>query len=688
MFHQDNGTIKSARITATVAGVAILVLILGMVWQIDISENRRYQQSLRTQYLDKVSLARAKLESSLNARLHLVRGLAAFTKSKPTFDFGDFQKFVHDLLSGMSGIRSLQLAPAGIVTFIYPIEGNMAAIGHNLLADPKRKQAVQMAIDKRKFIIAGPLPLRQGGIALIGRLPIFISANSTNSDKSEIFWGLAIIIIDLQPLLDSAGISEIDEGIKLAIRGKDGLGASGELFYGSKDIFQQNPVILDVLLPNGTWQIGAVPENGWQQNRPGRYWLWLFGGGLAVVLAFLMWLLVREPLRLSSIVARKTSDLQRNETRMRVIIDNIIEGIFTTDYKGTIECLNTAACRIFGYNDGVELLGRNVSDLVPEPHKRRHDQYIKEHLESLQPPDKDQNQHNFHGKVFFKRESYGVKKSGEPVPIEVTVCHVRSGRDAQFIASIRDISERKKAQEELEQTRMKIFHNDKMAAMGNLAAGIVHEIGNPTAAITGLVESLQESCGLMDNDNRANLELIHEQVSRLTTITRDVSEFSNVQAEEFQPCNLNDVIQNSLKLFNFDQRLTKVATILQLDRQIPAVMGTPNQLRQVILNILMNALDATSEDLQKNPCITISTCLPADSTKLRVTIEDNGVGMSPETSQRAFDAFFTTKPVGKGTGMGLSICHTIVEKHLGEIIIESNPDWGSRIHVLLPVAKN
>lgn len=162
---------------------------------------------------------------------------------------------------------------------MYPVEGNEEAIGHNLLGDPARRDAVQSAIENREFVIAGPVELKQGGVALIGRTPVFLEL----PDGSDQYWGLAIILIDFDPLLVQAGLLDESRDIEYVIRGKDGMGASGEVFFGDESALDTDAVTSVVSLPNGSWELAAAPVGGWPSASAASLWAWIIGGISALV---------------------------------------------------------------------------------------------------------------------------------------------------------------------------------------------------------------------------------------------------------------------------------------------------------------------------------------------------------------------------------------------------------------------
>lgn len=245
-----------------------------------------------------------------------------------------------------------------------------------------------------------------------------------------------------------------------------------------------------------------------------------------------------------------------------------------------------------------------------------------------------------------------------------------------------DLKERDRA---LEVERQKSFHREKMVAIGVLAAGIAHEIGNPIAAITGLVEELQDGC-IGHRCDEGCMKMVLEQVNRLKKITREVSAFARPQHSTRELLDLNSLIRDTCSLMCYDRRWRGIDLQFDLDSNLPAVEGVPDQLMQVVMNLLVNAVDALEDVRGYTPEIRISTAIDTARNGVLLVVRDNGHGMDEETLQHAMEAFFTTKDVGKGTGLGLSLCHSIITAHEGgEIQIESAPGAGTAVRIFLPL---
>lgn len=240
--------------------------------------------------------------------------------------------------------------------------------------------------------------------------------------------------------------------------------------------------------------------------------------------------------------------------------------------------------------------------------------------------------------------------------------------------------------------RQKYFQQEKMAAIGVLAAGIAHEVGNPIAAISSLIGELKHVClnqSCTKNDDSVHkLDMLLEQAERLKTITREVSTFARPQLNERELLDLNGLIRSTCNLMRYDKRWKQINLEMELDANLPAIYGVPDQLTQVIMNLLVNASDTLEEANVHSPTINISTTLDEEEDSIYMVVEDNGCGMDDEIVQHALEAFYTTKEVGKGTGLGLSLCHSIITEHGGQINLSSTPDVGTSVMIFLPLVND
>ena len=231
-----------------------------------------------------------------------------------------------------------------------------------------------------------------------------------------------------------------------------------------------------------------------------------------------------------------------------------------------------------------------------------------------------------------------------------------------------------------------IMQSEKLAAIGQLAAGVMHEINNPLATISACVAAIDGRLGQLTGKEKAAveeyLEIIDKEVDRCTRIVDGLLDFSRPKGKAKGRVVLNALVDETLFLLKHHQRFKRLSLVRELDTALPATSGNAEQLTQVLMALMLNAVDAMDERGK----LTVRTGRnPNLSDEVFVEIEDNGVGIPRSEQSRIFDPFYTTKPPGRGTGLGLSICYGIVEDHRGRIEVESQPGRGSIFRVFLPV---
>lgn len=243
-----------------------------------------------------------------------------------------------------------------------------------------------------------------------------------------------------------------------------------------------------------------------------------------------------------------------------------------------------------------------------------------------------------------------------------------------------------KRESQIELTRQQSFHKEKMAAVGSLAAAVAHEINNPLAAIVGVAQAMDNECQSATCTNygaACHPEMILEQARRVMQITRQISEFSVPQSQEAELIDINGLLRSTVNFVKFDRRFRLVDVIVELDSNLPAVVAVADHLVQVAMNLLINAADSFQGRGEPPPQIRVLTSRQEGWVKVQVI--DNGEGISPENLPRVFEERFSTKQRGHGTGLGLSLCRSLVEKAGGTIDIESQPGVGTTVEVKLPV---
>jgi PAS domain S-box-containing protein len=250
-----------------------------------------------------------------------------------------------------------------------------------------------------------------------------------------------------------------------------------------------------------------------------------------------------------------------------------------------------------------------------------------------------------------------------------------TGKIEGVVLSGRDVTEIKRLEEQLIQA-------EKLAAMGQMLAGVAHELNNPLTAILGVTELLRERHDVQDSTQR-QLELTHRQARRAARIVQNLLEFSRPASPQKKPVDLNSVVDRALQLHEHSLRRNNIEVDFRPQPDLPGVIGDANQLIQVFLNLVTNAEQAVREVRESGR---IQVRLARFANQVCVTFQDDGIGIRPESIPRLFDPFYTTKRPGGGTGLGLSICLSIVREHAGTIEAEALPGGGSAFTVYLPAA--
>lgn len=224
-----------------------------------------------------------------------------------------------------------------------------------------------------------------------------------------------------------------------------------------------------------------------------------------------------------------------------------------------------------------------------------------------------------------------------------------------------------------------LVRTEKLATAGVLAAGVAHEVNNPLASISSLVQILRARAA--SAEDRESLETILGEISRISAILRDLTEFARAPEPRRAPAEINPIVEACLRLVAVDRRFKRLRLEAALAPELPSLLIDADQIQQVMLNLILNAGDATPEGGR----IRVASRLEPSVGAVDVEVSDTGDGIPSEIRRRVFDPFFTTKPPGRGTGLGLSVCYGIVSAHGGEIEIESAPGVGTTVRVRLPV---
>jgi PAS domain S-box-containing protein len=356
---------------------------------------------------------------------------------------------------------------------------------------------------------------------------------------------------------------------------------------------------------------------------------------------------------------------------LRLILETALDAVIVMKPDGVVADWNDRAVGVFGWSRE-EAVGQIMADLIiPERYREAHRNGLRRYLESGK------------GEVVGRRiELSGLRKNGEEFPLELSIAPIQDRENILFVGFVRDITELHM----LRLARAELAGVTRRMAMGEMAASIAHEIKQPLTAIVA-----NGNAGLRWLSNATpDIERARSVLKRIVNDTHHASEVIDSIRSMFKnenqaktPQDLNKVIREALALVRVEVENQRVSICTELSAELPQVPANQVQLRQVIVNLIMNAIDAMSTVKDRARVLRIKTEVHKLNGVL-ITVEDSGTGIDPQNLDRIFDTFFTTK--AHGMGMGLSICRSIVESHEGHLSVVPAEPHGSIFHVLVPTS--
>ena len=368
---------------------------------------------------------------------------------------------------------------------------------------------------------------------------------------------------------------------------------------------------------------------------------------------------------------RMEEALAQSERNYRVLFESTLDGIFVLDAETMKAVLaNQAAAKVYGFNSAEDAVGSNPLDFVHPEDKDRVTIIVVE----------DMFEKDLHRIV----EVRSATKDGREVWISAIGTKTEyQGRSAGLL-SIRDITARKQSEAEKQRLEEQLHLSSRLAAVGELSAGIAHELNNPLAAIKGFAQLLIGGDDL-DETVKKDLEAICMEAQRATKITQDLLSFARRHEPEKRLISINEALAKSLDLCSYQMKVNDIELSVEFDPDLPKTMADFFQMQEVFVNIIVNAEQAMAEAHAKGK-LCVKTQRVGEM--IQIIFTDDGPGIADENLKRIFDPFFTTKEVGKGTGLGLSICYGLIEGHGGHIYAKSRPGEGATFVVDLPVVSN
>ena len=383
------------------------------------------------------------------------------------------------------------------------------------------------------------------------------------------------------------------------------------------------------------------------------------------------------------VIARMTAkelEAARNNDVLQAVISAMREGLIFVNSEAKVAICNPAA-ELWKRNGDSRVNGATIDDFLPA---------LAGHMKVLlSDGDKPA---GWTKRIEFNTDHPGQRhievKSGPVVGIDGQgLGYVIVGQDlTEHRKLTKDLLERTEEvteiNEMLKMSRVEMAQREKMVAIGQMATGIAHEIGNPLASISSVVQYLARKAEAPEQ--KEQLSLIHYHVDRISTILKRMLGLSRPATSEYKWTDVNSLVDNTLSLINFDRRAQSVTIENTAGADLPMLWLNPQHLEQVFLNIFINALDAmNAKEKEQEHCLKITTKCRNDMVEIRV--RDTGIGMKSEVCKRAFESFYTTKEIGKGTGLGLFISYNLLTEVDGTIKLESELGKGTTVIIRIPL---
>jgi two-component system sensor kinase FixL len=365
--------------------------------------------------------------------------------------------------------------------------------------------------------------------------------------------------------------------------------------------------------------------------------------------------------------------VERREHHLRSILATVPDAMIVMNERGTVASFSAAAEQLFGYSEA-EVVGRNVSMLMPVADRPAHDGYLATYLET-----------GIRHVIGSAREATAMRRNGEVFPMELAVGEITVAGERIFTGFIRDLSRRREGERQLEEMQAKLLHVSRVSAMGTMASTLAHEINQPLTAIANYLETTRAMIADTDDELLVEiaeaLDLAAGQALRAGDVIRRLRVFVDGGDSGFRHESLDGLVNEATSLALLGAHEAGIVVTMSIAAGLDRVLVDRVQIQQVLVNLIRNAIQAMRTTERKE--LTIETAPDRDGW-VRVTVSDTGTGIEDAVRERLFEAFATTKE--EGMGLGLSICRTIVEAHGGRIWCDAAESGGAAFHFCVPLA--
>ncbi len=648
---------RMARRMAIMAALAALLvaLVVDRLYRNDLLVGAR--EHTRAQMMPYASA----LQRAVSRRVALLSGLRSFADSRASRRALDaeFPAFAQGTMLGTSGVRAVQLVESGRIVATWPLEGNEEALGYDLLRDPRPEIGgdVGRALGSGEVTVTGPISLVQGGSGLLVRQRL---------RAREGFPDLAAIVLDVPTIIAEAGIPSAASGLHL-----QALDRGGAWFGGDRPERVGDPEVIAIEVPDGDWSLLGAPATGWEAAiAPTLLAERLTAAALILVAGLLGFVLGGRADRLAR-------EVEQSGTRLDLALRAGRMGAWEWDIAARRMVWSDAAAAIFGYGS------RDVTGELTQVLDRVHDddrETLRRAIDAMVRGERRQ----FVDEIRIVLDDDSMRW----VLLIGEVERDETGAPVRLLGVVSDASERRELEERLR-------HAQRLEAVGTLAGGVAHDFNNLLTAIIGFTELALDHVQHLGDDERGeairgDLRQVMLTADRAATLTSQLLAFSRRKTTAPALVDLSSVVHDLEPML---RRLLGTGNELgcELTPGLAPVWVDSGQLTQVLLNLIVNARDA----MPSGGRVVVRTMAvrsggpgrPSDAPPGEwncLMVEDTGTGMSPELQARVFEPYFTTKEVGRGTGLGLAVVYGAVENAGGQVTVRSAVGEGTTFCVYLP----
>lgn len=612
-----------------------------------------WEKDIRANLLEILIGKKSNLEKALSSRIYYTKGVAAYVSVNPDLSTSDFDKLAKELIKQDSIISSMAIAPNCVISAIYPYKGHEEAVGLDLLAHPARREIVEQTIKTQRTFVAGPVELVEGGIAFISYTPIFNKLPESNGQ----FWGMTDIVIYKDVLLKEAAFNTTENGFKYALKGQDGKGHAGDVFWGDEAVFTQNPVTISVDLPDGEWILGASPQTGWNSYLDQDRTLSILLIISSIVISFLFWLVIRSQ-----------QQIRTNANELKAIFNSMRNLIVEFDQDGNYIKIAPTNTDLLVKPEH-ELLGKNLRDVLEPAVAQLSLDAISQCIQTrkliiIEYP------LVINGKNFWFTGRLSYKKGGT------------------VILSAYDITDKKQDEEKLHLSAEKLKQLN--ATKDKFFSIIAHDLRSPLASFQSILELLHTDYESISDDSKKQLiKAIYESSSHLNDLLENLLEWSLSQKNELQlnlqKHNICNLAEEALKAMQPGSIKKSISISNQISQQTFALCDQ-RATHTILRNLVSNALKFTNQGGK----ITVNSQQKQinNRTYWIISIKDSGIGIPSNKLLQLFQLDAQNSTAGtndeKGSGLGLILCQELVEKQHGSIWIESEEGQGTTVSFSLP----